>query len=55
VQDIIDLPSLVLATASPVVGLLPEMPGTPMGIAQAVFGGNAARFYGLAAAPPPAR
>jgi hypothetical protein len=40
VQDIIDLPSLVVATASPVVGLLPEMPGTPMGIAQAVFGGS---------------
>jgi hypothetical protein len=40
VQDIIDLPSLVLATASPVVGLLPEMPGTPEGIAQAVFSGN---------------
>jgi hypothetical protein len=40
VQDIIDLPSLVLATASPVVGLLPEMPGTPMGISQAVFGDN---------------
>jgi hypothetical protein len=40
VQDIIDLPSLVVATSSPVVGLLPEMPGTPMGIAQAVFGGN---------------
>lgn len=40
VQDIIDLPSLVVATASPVLGLLPEMPGTPMGIAQAVFGGS---------------
>ena len=40
VQDIIDLPSLVVATQSPVVGLLPEMPGTPMGIAQAVFGSS---------------
>jgi hypothetical protein len=40
VQDIIDLPSLQVATASPVVGLLPEMPGTPEGIAQAVFGDN---------------
>jgi hypothetical protein len=40
VQDIIDLPSLLAATASPVLGLLPEMPGTPVGIAQAVFGDN---------------
>lgn len=40
VQDIIDLPSLVVATAEPVLGLLREMPGTPMGIAQAVFGGS---------------
>jgi hypothetical protein len=37
VQDIIDLPSLLLATASPVVGLLPEMPSTPAGISEAVF------------------
>ena len=44
VQDIIDLPSLVLATASPVLGLLPEMPGTPAGIAQAVFGSNEGRM-----------
>lgn len=40
VQDIIDLPSLLAATASPVLGLLPEMPSTPMGIAQAVFSDN---------------
>ena len=40
VQDIIDLSSLLVATASPVAGLLPEMPSTPMGIAQAVFGDN---------------
>lgn len=40
VQDIIDLPSLALATASPVLGLLPEMPGTPAGISEAVFGDN---------------
>jgi len=40
VDDIIDLASLLVATQSPVFGLLPEMPGTPMGIAQAVFGGN---------------
>ena len=40
VQDIIDVPSLLIATQSPVVGLLPEMPGTPVGIAQAVFGGS---------------
>ena len=40
VQDIIDLPSLVVATASPVVGLLREMPRTPAGISEAVFGDN---------------
>jgi len=40
VQDIIDLPSLLVATASPVAGLLPEMPGTPTGIGLAVFGGS---------------
>ena len=39
IQDIIDLPSLLVATASPVVGLELEMPGTPMGIPEAVFGG----------------
>jgi hypothetical protein len=38
VQDIIDLPSLAVATQAPSYGLLPEMPSTPMGIAQAVFG-----------------
>jgi hypothetical protein len=38
VQDIIDLPSLLVATQAPSYGLLPEMPSTPMGIGQAVFG-----------------
>ena len=40
VQDIIDLPSLLVATQAPSYGLQPEMPGTPEGIAQAVFGDN---------------
>lgn len=41
VDDIIDIPSLIAATAAPVAALQPEMPGTPMGISEAVFGSNA--------------
>ena len=38
IEDIIDVPSLLVATASPVVGLQAEMPITPLGISEAVFG-----------------
>jgi hypothetical protein len=44
VQDIIDLPSLALATASPVSGLLDEMPWAPSGVYAAAFGSGEGRM-----------